>query len=104
VPDLRNTKVIDIIKGLRGHGLAVDVHDPFADPAEAEREFGVRLISRLPSGNGYNCIVGAVAHDEYLELPARALARIAAPGALIADIKGMWRDLPLPEGMRRWEL
>jgi len=104
VPDLRNTKVVDIVAGLKRHGLEVDVHDPFADPDEAKAELGISLMQSLTGADGYDAIVGAVAHDEYVGFSARAFARLAKPAALIADIKGMWRTTPIPEGMLRWEL
>ncbi len=104
MPDLRNTKVIDIIAGLRAHGLAVDVHDPLADAAEAARLYGLELLTMLDALGGYDAVVGAVAHRVYRRFTALTFARLAAPGALVADVKGMWRTIALPAGLRRWEL
>ena len=104
VPDLRNTKVVDVIAGLRGHGLEVDAHDPRADPAAAAELCGLRLMSSLDGAGGYDAVVCAVAHDEYRGFTTETFARLGAPGALIADVKGIWRHTELPEGMRRWEL
>ncbi len=104
VSDLRNTRVVDVISGLVAHGLEVDVHDPLADAGEAAELYGLRLMPSLVAAYAYDAIVGAVAHDAYRGFAADKLATLAAPGALIADVKGMWRHIELPEGMRRWEL
>ena len=104
VPDLRNTRVVDIIAGLRRHGLAVDVHDPLADPGEAKRFLDIDLMPNLARARDYDAVIGAVPHDEYRGFTAATFSRIAADGALIADVKGMWRAIALPEGMRRWQL
>ena len=104
VPDLRNSKVADLIAGLAGHGLAVDVHDPIADAGEAAAVYGLDLLDALPGDGAYDAVVGAVAHDAYRGFTATDFARLAAPGGLIADIKGIWRRAALPEGMRRWQL
>ena len=104
VPDLRNSQVVDIVEGLRGHGFEVDVHDPLADPQEAATIHGMHPIGSLDDAAGYDVVIGAVAHDAFREFTAETFARIAAPDALIADVKGMWRDTALPAGMRRWEL
>lgn len=104
VPDLRNTRVVDIIAGLRRHGLAVDVHDPLADAEEAKRFLDIDLMPNLARARDYDAVIGAVPHDEYRGFTAATFSRIAADGALIADVKGMWRAISLPEGMRRWQL
>ena len=104
VPDLRNSKVADLIAGLAGHGLAVDVHDPIADAGEAAAVYGLDLLDALPGDGAYDAVVGAVAHDAYRGFTATDFARLAAPGGLIADITGIWRRAALPEGMRRWQL
>ena len=104
VPDLRNSRVVDIISSLREMGHVVDVHDPHADPAEAQQFFGVELLGSLDDGTGYDAVVGAVRHHEYGGLNAAALAGLLAEGGLLADIKGMWRDTELPDAYRRWQL
>ena len=102
VPDLRNTKVVDVIAGLKDRGLEVDVHDVMADPAEAEAFYDVQLKPVM--AKGYACVIGAVPHDAYRALDAQALADLVTPGGVVADIKGMWRNLELPDGIRRWQL
>ncbi|MEE8532774.1 MAG: nucleotide sugar dehydrogenase [Alphaproteobacteria bacterium] len=104
VPDLRNTKVFDVVRGLGRRGLEVDVHDPHADAGEAMERYGVALMKSLDGAHGYDVVVGTVAHDEYLGFTAATFERLAARQAVIADVRGMWRDIVLPEGMRRWQL
>ena len=104
VPDLRNSRVVDIVRALAARGFAVDVHDPLADPAAAAREFNIELIGDLAAAGPYAAVVGAVAHDAYRALPAAALAGLVGDGGIVADIKGMWRGVDLPAGLRRWQL
>jgi UDP-N-acetyl-D-galactosamine dehydrogenase len=104
VPDLRNSKVASLVNRLRDHGYRVDIHDPLADPAEAAELYGITLRPTLDTALPYDCVVGAVPHGEYSALTTESLTRLIRPGGLVADIKGMWRDLTLPEGYRRWVL
>lgn len=104
VPDLRNTKVIDLVERLRSHGHQVDVHDPLADPAEAHHEYGLDLVTSLDGVDPYDAIVGAVAHDAYLAFTADDIARLLRQGGLLADVKNLWRGLGLTGGRQRWTL
>jgi UDP-N-acetyl-D-galactosamine dehydrogenase len=104
VPDLRNSKVVDLIAGLAKRGLAVDVHDAHADAAEAKREYGIDLLADLDAAGGYDIVVGAVSHRVYTALDDRVLTRLAISGGLIADVKGLWRARALPASLRRWQL
>ena len=104
VPDLRNSKVIDVINALKQRGHSVDIHDPFADPVEAQHEYGVGLMSGLDGAKGYDCVVGAVPHDTYVDFKGESFERLVKNGGLVADIKGMWRGVPMPAGIRLWRL
>jgi len=104
VPDLRNTKVVDVIAGLQSRGHTVVVHDPVADGAEAERLYGFPLHPSLEGQGGFDAVVGAVRHDEYLSLKAADLARLVREGGLIADIKGIWREKDRPADRHYWQL
>ncbi len=88
VPDLRNSKVIDVIRELESYGLEVRVHDPIADPEEAMHEYGVRLAAweDLPATPA---MVVAVAHDHYRRLPPRELLSRLVPGGIVMDVKGI---------------
>ena len=104
VPDLRNTKVIDVIGALRDRGHRVDVHDPHADAAEAKSLYGLELLPGLDGAEGYDAVIGAVQHDVYRKFDAADLVRLVVVDGVVADIKGMWRGLTLPDGLRRWQL
>ena len=104
VPDLRNTKVVDIIAGLRAKGHRVIVHDPLADPEEARTHYGEALRTSLDDAGQFDCVIGAVAHAPYAGFTQETFATLVRPGGLVADIKGMWRRTPMPEGIRFWQL
>jgi UDP-N-acetyl-D-glucosamine/UDP-N-acetyl-D-galactosamine dehydrogenase len=104
VPDLRNSKVIDIIRGLTEWGHRVDVHDPHADPEEAKHEYGVALLDGLKNRKGYDCVVGAVSHKEYAGFGVDQFRGLLGKSGLVADVKGMWRKLDLPKGIERWQI
>ena len=104
VPDLRNSKVVDIVRTLRTRGHVVDVHDPLADAAEARAHYGLTLLPSLDGAAGYACVVGAVSHAEFRSLDGAALVRLLEPNGLVADVKGLWRKLELPAGLQRWQL
>ena len=74
-----------------------------AEPQEALQRYGVELLPDL-TGSDYGAIVGAVAHDAYCEFDADTLARLVQSDGLVADIKGLWRDLTISEGLRYWLL
>lgn len=104
VPDLRNSKVVDVIRGLRDRGMSVDVHDPYADPVEATHEYGETLIPSLDGLGGYDCIIGAVPHAPYLGFTDESFETLLKPGGLVADVKALWRGKSLPAGLRLWRL
>ena len=103
VPDLRNSRVIDVIRQLEEHGYEVAVHDPLADPAEAEHEYGITPDAGALARR-YDLVVGAVPHAAYRAMDGAALARLVGEGGLLADLKGMWRGTETPTGTRRWSL
>jgi UDP-N-acetyl-D-galactosamine dehydrogenase len=103
-PDLRNSKVIDVIRELESYGCKVHVHDAVATPAEAEHEYGVQLEpwDALPVADA---IVAAVAHSEYLEMPLPKLLRKLTPGGVFSDVKSSYNPAALLEaGVRLWRL
>ena len=104
VPDIRNTRVVDIVSALGARGFTVDVHDPLADPDDAMRLYGIALAPRLAATGGYVCVVGAVAHDAYRAFTTDTFKALLAPGGLVVDVKDMWRGTALPGGARRWTL
>jgi UDP-N-acetyl-D-galactosamine dehydrogenase len=104
VPDLRNSRVIDIITALKERGFTIDVHDAFADPAEAEQFYGVELLPTLDNASGYHCVIGAVPHGDYCAFSGGTFEGLLEPGGVIADIKGMWRKISTPDSFVRWQL
>ena len=104
VPDLRNTKVVDVVRPLRQRGHIVTVHDARADPDEAYKLCGIELIDGYGNGAKYDCVLGAVAHDEYRRMSAATLESLLKTNGLLADVKGMWADLALSKSTRRWQL
>jgi UDP-N-acetyl-D-glucosamine/UDP-N-acetyl-D-galactosamine dehydrogenase len=104
VPDLRNSKVIDVVRGLEEWGHRVDVHDFHADAETAKEHYGINLLPHLDGAADYHCVVGAVAHDEYASLSGGRLRDFVTADGIVADIKGMWRGVTLPDGVSRWQL
>ena len=104
VPDLRNTKAVDLIDALKSRGHDVDVHDSLGDADEAESFFGLALLDRFPEGPVYDCVVGAVSHGEYSAFDGDTLTALVKPGGLIVDLKGMWRDVVLGADIKRMEI
>ncbi len=87
-PDVRNTKVANVVRELEEYGSQVEVYDPWADAEEAEAEHGIRLVAELEAGT-YDAIVVAVAHREFVELGYERIRRFGAPNCIVFDIKHM---------------
>jgi UDP-N-acetyl-D-galactosamine dehydrogenase len=103
-PDLRNSKVIDIIKELRCFGVTPLVHDAIADAAEAKHEYGVDLVS-WDSLTQLDHIIVAVAHKAYREHPPDGYKTMLTEGARISDVKGcLSRDKLTAHGVQVWRL
>jgi UDP-N-acetyl-D-galactosamine dehydrogenase len=101
VPDLRNSKTAELVHALEARGFETTVHDPLADAGEARRLYGIALhTGPLPQGR-FDAVVAAVPHRVYRDLDAAAAL---GAGGLLADIKGVWRDVTLPHSARRWTL
>ena len=85
-PDLRNTRVIDVIGELEDYGVVVDVYEPWADAAEAQHEYGITPIKE-PEPGTYDGIVIAVAHDEFRAMGAEALRAYGSANHVLYDLK-----------------
>lgn len=85
-PDLRNTRVVDIVSSLADYSCEVDVFDPWVSSAEAQQEYGITPIEQ-PSQNQYDAIVLAVAHDQFKNMGAAAIRALGKPGVVIYDLK-----------------
>jgi UDP-N-acetyl-D-galactosamine dehydrogenase len=103
-PDLRNSKVIDVIRELQSFGVTVHVHDPVATNEEAMHEYGVALTpwDKLPRANALVC---AVAHKQYKELSSAQLTEKMVPGGVFVDVKCIGNIAELQDlGINTWRL
>ena len=104
VSDLRNSKVVDIVRELEDYGVDVQVHDELADPDEAEREYGIGLKSwreLKPAA----AVVVAVAHHAYRDLSPERLASLFDGKPVVMDVKGVFDASRLRDaGMQVWRL
>jgi UDP-N-acetyl-D-galactosamine dehydrogenase len=92
-PDVRNTKVVDIVNALQNYNTKVDVYDPWVDPAEAEHEYGLQCLAQAPAGGQYSAIVLAVGHQQFMALGEAGIKAWGVPGAVVFDVKSI-----LPSG------
>jgi len=85
-PDVRNTRVIDVVTELQSYNVNVDIHDPWANPADAEREHGVKLVGQPQTGH-YDAIVLAVAHRQFRDLGSEGIRAFGKPHCVLYDVK-----------------
>ncbi len=90
VSDIRNSKVADVVKALKGFYVNVDVEDPYADSDELHHEYGFGLCSNI--GNEYDAVIVTVPHCEYADHGDDYFCGITKPHALVADLKGIYRN------------
>jgi len=88
-PDLRNTRVVDVVSELRDYGVQVDVHDPWVDAAEAKHEYGLDLVT-TPEPAAYDGVILAVAHDTYRDAGATALRGYGGRDHVFCDLKSVF--------------
>ncbi|MCR5563012.1 MAG: nucleotide sugar dehydrogenase [Desulfovibrio sp.] len=105
VPDIRNTRVIDILAELEEYGVTPVVHDPQADPAEARREYGREIVG-LDAFRDLDAVILAVAHREFASIDARAIRAMCGDKPVtLLDIKGFWdKQAMLDAGFDLWRL
>jgi len=85
-PDLRNTRVVDIVQELRDYGIACDVYDPWASAEDASAEYGIMLTKSLVPGT-YDAVILAVAHHQFQTMGVEELRALGKPGAVLYDVK-----------------
>ncbi|HEU0229884.1 MAG TPA: Vi polysaccharide biosynthesis UDP-N-acetylglucosamine C-6 dehydrogenase TviB [Burkholderiaceae bacterium] len=85
-PDLRNTRVVDIVRELGEYNVRVDVYDPWIDADEAEHEYGIRPVA-APESHAYDGIVVAVAHHQFAAMGAQAIHALGKPEHVLYDLK-----------------
>lgn len=89
-PDLRNTRVVDLVREFESFGAVVDVHDPWVDAAEAKHEYGLDLLVGSPAAGTYDAIIVAVAHEQFAQLGIDGLRRYGNARAVVYDIKSVF--------------
>jgi UDP-N-acetyl-D-galactosamine dehydrogenase len=91
-PDIRNTRVTDIVDGLQSYGAHVAVYDPWADPSEVRNEYGIGLLEDIcaPASGGYDAVILAVAHNEFKKLNVTELRNLCVENSVIYDIKSIF--------------
>jgi len=103
-PDLRNTRVVDIIQELTGYGIQVQVCDPEVDPDEALQEYNIKLVP-LAALQPASAVVVAVAHDSFRQLTTEDYDRLLAEERVIIDVKAsLCRDTFQQQGFKLWRL
>ncbi|MEJ2425119.1 MAG: Vi polysaccharide biosynthesis UDP-N-acetylglucosamine C-6 dehydrogenase TviB [Candidatus Thiodiazotropha sp.] len=85
-PDLRNTRVVDIVKEFAEYGAEVDLYDPWVNPDEAEHEYGLRPIGELNNG-AYDAVIIAVAHREFVAMGSQQIRALCKPDGVLYDVK-----------------
>ncbi len=84
-PDVRNTKVVDVIRNLKEYGVNLTIYDPLANPVEVKHEYGLTTTDKLPSEK-FDAVVLTVAHSQFLNLE---LGGLKNNGAVVYDVKGV---------------
>jgi UDP-N-acetyl-D-galactosamine dehydrogenase len=85
-PDLRNTRVVDILQELREYNVSADVYDPWVDPAEAQHEYGITPVSE-PQAGAYDAVIVAVAHRQFRGLGEQGIRAFGKPAHVLYDLK-----------------
>ncbi|HHH40181.1 MAG TPA: Vi polysaccharide biosynthesis UDP-N-acetylglucosamine C-6 dehydrogenase TviB [Sedimenticola sp.] len=85
-PDLRNTRVVDMVGELQSYGVQVEVHDPWVDPAEARHEYGIDPVP-APESGAYDAVILAVAHHQFVEMGAAAIRGLCKENGVLYDVK-----------------
>lgn len=103
VPDLRNSRVPDIVTELRQFGIEPLVHDPLASSQQAQQEYGIELVDWQDLSN-LDAVVFAVNHQAYLDMPRKQLLACARPGGVFMDVKSVFDPATVPPNLSYWSL
>ena len=85
-PDLRNTRVVDIVRELAEYNVRVEVYDPWVDPEQARQEYGLDLVAE-PQPGSYDGILLAVAHDQFRAMGTATIRSLGRPEHVLYDLK-----------------
>ncbi len=88
-PDVRNTRVVDVVHELKSYGAAVDVYDPWADAEVVKHEYGLDILTKAPTAGQYDGIVVAVAHNQFRDMPPEAIHAWGRQDHVLYDIKSL---------------
>lgn len=102
VPDLRNSRSLDLVRRLEWLGHEVAIADPLADPNQIQNNYA-KAIAPI-EGSQYDLVIGAVSHTVYRELPTHKLESLVTSGGTLADLKGMWRNRRFVTNIDLWSL
>jgi UDP-N-acetyl-D-galactosamine dehydrogenase len=89
-PDLRNSKVLDVIAALKELNAEIEIWDPQVSPNEAKREIGLPIHETTPPSAAYDAVILAVAHRDFAELGADRIRAFGRPSAVFFDVKGLF--------------
>jgi UDP-N-acetyl-D-galactosamine dehydrogenase len=88
-PDLRNTRVVDVLEALRRYGMEPVLVDPWVNAVEAQREYKLNVLPEIPTGHCWRAVVAAVAHRQFKVLPAEHWRQLLEPSGVLLDLKGI---------------
>ena len=88
-PDIRNTRVIDLLKTLKRYGMKSEVVDPWVDQQEAKIHYGLDIASAIPANSTFSAVVLAVAHQEFVAVSAEQWRQLIKPNGVLLDLKGL---------------
>jgi UDP-N-acetyl-D-galactosamine dehydrogenase len=104
VPDIRNSRVVDIVRELFSFGISAQVHDPLALAGEAQHEYGIAL-AEMPALRRADAVILAVAHDDYVRGGWAMIEKLLKPGGgVVLDVKAMLDRAAKPQGVELWRL
>ncbi len=89
-PDLRNSKVVDIVERLREYNATIEVYDPWVDADEAQHEFGLSVERSEPPAGRYDAVIVAVGHREFIEMGCKKVRNFGRPGSVLFDVKSLF--------------
>ncbi len=104
VPDVRNSKVAELVEELKDFGLTVEVFDPIANPEEVERYYGIKLLRSIEEKAPYDGVIVAVKHDRFKKLGDNFFKEILNQSGILIDIKGIYKDRNFIKNYIYWTL
>ena len=102
-PDLRNSKVVDIVEGLKSYGMNITIFDPVAEKEEAKREYGLEIFNKLENIEKVDVIIGAVKHKEFKSLLIENLYK-ENQGKILLDLKGILNKKEVENKYKYWRM